>query len=833
MQYNGLTSAQAEAARSKGENRLQEEKKAGIAGLFFSQFKDMMILILAVATLVSAWMGETAEAITIIAIVLLNAVMGFLQEYKTEKTLEALRSMTAPSARLLRDGRQQLLPATEVVCGDVALLRAGDRVPADGVLLEAESLNVDESLLTGESDAVDKTEGQRICMGTMVCGGTAVMRVDAVGMQTEMGRIASIMQNTHQEKTPLQKRLQQLGKVVAVGCIVICMGVSFIGWLQGDFLLETLLSGISLAVAAIPEGMPAIVTVVLALSVGRILKKGAIIRRLPAVETLGCAGVICSDKTGTITQNRMTLNSFYCNGELMEKGGLRKSGDPALNRLLRCMVLCNDAQLQRENGKYRIQGTATEAALLQAALENGRTAEEVQRSFRRTSAEPFDSTKKRMSVVVQKGTEESLFLCKGAPDILLRLCTRIVDKGAVRNLTPDDRRRITAAIQSMAQQGCRVLAFAENECAQHGENGMILLGMASLYDPPKPQVEDAVRRCRQAGMRPVMITGDHPQTARAIAEKVGIWQKGDRVVTGEELDGMPDAALEKECMGISVYARVTPGHKLRIVKAYQQRGQVVAMTGDGVNDAPAIKQADIGIAMNSGTDVTKQAAEVILLDDNFATIVSTVEEGRVIYQNIRHFIRYLLTGNLGEVLSMLFSMLLGLPMALSPIQILMVNLLTDGLPAIALGMEKPTPDILRKPPRPKNEKLFAGGLLRIILVRGLFLGIATAGTYYAVWRMSASLDVAQSAAFITLVLAQMVHIFECRGRNFSLRGNPILLAAAGTSIGVTLLSVYLPAAQKIFGTVFVGGLDLLPILIGILIGPLGTALLRWIKRVFS
>ena len=560
-----------------------------------------MILILAIATVISAVMGDTAEAVAIITIVLLNAVMGFLQEYKTEKTLSALQDMTAPTAVLIRDGRRQTLPADRVVCGDVAVLRAGDRIPADGILLEAERLTVDGSLLTGESVPQDKQKDGRVHMGTMVCSGTAVMRVDAVGMATEMGKIASLLDASEREKTPLQQRLQQLGKVVAIACLIICIGVSLLGWARGEPLLDMLLAGISLAVAAIPEGMPAIVTIVLALSVGRILKKGAIIRRLPAVETLGCAGVICSDKTGTITQNRMSVCEIVCpgvgwtvRGDALEGSGgiylgsrrVNAAGEAQLTRLLRCAVLCSDAQITQEKKQLKGQGSAMEVALLALAWRCGITAEKLAGRYRRVREEPFDSKRKRMSVTVRDAEGERL-LCKGAPDVLLRLCDRTAGKDGVRPLDAAARRQIGGQLQRMADGGCRVLAFAENDNAAAGESGMIFLGLAALQDPPKPQVENAVRRCRRAGIKPVMITGDHPRTARAVAAQVGIFRPGDAILTGEELERLSDEELAAVCMKTSVYARVTPQHKLRIVRAYQACGQVAAMTGDAVMSGAA------------------------------------------------------------------------------------------------------------------------------------------------------------------------------------------------------------------------------------------------------
>jgi len=505
--------------------------------------------------------------------------------------------------------------------------------------------------------------------------------------------------------------------------------------------------------------------------------------------------------------------------------------------LLRCAVLCADTAVTLEKGEPRAQGNPTEAALLIPAWLEGINGERLSVRFRRTGVQPFDSEKKYMTVTVS-GEKETLLLCKGAPDVLLARCDRwLADSGEIP-LTAAQRLSVSKELYEMAQDGLRVIALAEKRLAEQSaqENGlsygMTLLGFAALQDPPKPQVKAAVSRCKRAGVKPVMITGDHPRTAQAIAEQVGIWRPGDQLLTGDRLEKMTDEQLKEVCMRTSVYARVTPQHKLRIVQAYQGCGMVTAMTGDGVNDAPAIKQADIGVAMNSGADVTKQAAEVILLDDNFATVVATVEEGRVIYQNIRRFVRYLLTGNLGEVLSMFFSMLLGLPMALVPIQILMVNLLTDGLPAIALGIEPPDDDIMQRPPRPRTQSIFAEGLLKVILLRGVLLGISTAAVYEAVWLMGGGLSVAGSAAFLTLVIAQMVHIMECRSHPFSLSGNPALLCAVGVSIGITLISVYLPVAQTVFHTVAVRGIYLLPTLAGIWLGPVLTAVLHRLRRAF-
>ncbi|MDD3428777.1 MAG: cation-translocating P-type ATPase [Oscillospiraceae bacterium] len=842
----GLTPQQAQKLlEENGENVLESGESTHIAAMFFSQFKDLMIIILAVATLLSVLMGEGREAITIIAIVLLNAFMGFIQEYRTEKTLSALKAMSAPNAQVIRGGVHQSVPAAHLVVGDAILIEAGDRVPADAQLINASNLQIDEAILTGESVPVAKSEGTTIMMGTTVAAGHGTAVVTATAMATEMGKIAGLLKNAEEEKTPLQIKLQQLGKFVAIACIVICLAVSGIGYLQGESFLNMLLTGISLAVAAIPEGMPAIVTIVLALSVGRILKKGAIIRRLHAVETLGCAGVICTDKTGTITENKMTVKEIYCGGHHLSVSGdgyrvggtfsengryFTPRGNELFSRLCSCAVLCSTAQITKEGDMYRPNGDPTEVALLVAAAKAGFEQNVLQKKWQLIEDFPFDSQRKLMSVHMKSRSGPVLFV-KGAPDVLLKRCTSIAAPGGSRPLTARDKEDLTFICKTMAANALRVLGFAESSTPSSGENNLIFLGFMGMIDPPRAEVASAVRRCRRAGIKPVMITGDHADTAAAIAKQTGILRLGDRIITGDELEEMTDATLAARCMSTAVYARVSPTHKLRIVKAYKAAGQIVAMTGDGVNDAPAVKEADIGVAMGiSGTDVTKEASAVIILDDNFATIVSAVEEGRIIYQNIRRFIRYLLTGNLGEVSSMLFAMLMGLPMALVPIQILMVNLLTDGLPAIALGMEPPAGDIMNRPPRPKNQGLFAEGLMTMILVRGFLLGVAISGTYWLVLQMGASLIVARSAAFLSMVLSQMIHIFECRGNGLHFSDNWCLFFATLASVAITLATVYVPFLQPIFCTEAVTGSFLIPVIGGMLLGPVATSVLRAFKH---
>ena len=846
MNTQGLTSAQAAARLSQvGENRLAAKRQASVAAMFFSQFKDVMILILAAATLISVLMGQGAEAVTIIAIVLLNAVMGFLQEYRTEQTLEALKELSAPTARVRRDGAEKTVSARTVVPGDVLLLEAGDKIAADAKLQSAAALQCNEAMLTGESVPAGKKAGDTVFMGCIVTAGKAEAVVTVTGMATEMGKIAGMMDEASESPTPLQEKLKQLGRFVAAACVVICLAVGLLGFLQGGDLLEMLLTGVSLAVAAIPEGLPAIVTITLALSVGRILRRGAVIRRLHAVETLGCASVICTDKTGTITQNKMTVkriwtpgvqyavsgDGYAVRGEVTRAGRAVTAGtQPGLARLCTAAVLCAGASIVQKRGVYEVKGDPTEAAVLIAARKAGVEKRALARTHTVTAEQPFDSERKRMSVTVRTPAGPVLY-CKGAPDVLLGLCTHIAAPAGVRAMTAADRRAISAQAAEMARSALRVLAFAESATPQKGEKGLCFTGLVGMMDPPRPEVRPAVKKCLAAGIRPVMITGDSPETARAIAQSVGIARAADAAVTGAQLDAMTDAQLAGACKTARVFARVSPAHKLRIVRAFKRAGNITAMTGDGVNDAPAVKEADIGVAMGiSGTDVTKEASAVVILDDNFATIVAAVEEGRVIYQNIRRFIRYLLTSNLGEVLGMLFGMLMHLPVMLAPIQILLVNLFTDGLPAIALGMEPPAKDIMARPPRPRAEGLFAHGLALTIAVRGAMLGLASAGAYTAALYMGESLTEARSACFLTIVLSQMLHIFECRGKGLHFGGNRALMAAVSASVLCAILCVYVPVLQPVFGTQAVWGRALWAVGGAVVAGPVLTAAARRVKR---
>ncbi|GKH47612.1 cation-translocating P-type ATPase [Anaerotruncus massiliensis (ex Togo et al. 2019)] len=843
--YQGLTGRQAEKLLAEhGENRIRAGKKAGMLKIFAGQFRDAMIMILLAATVVSALMGEYTEALTIVAIVFINALLGFFQEYRTERTLEKLGELSAPWAVVVRDGQARSIPASEVVPQDIFCLKAGDRVPADGCILGGGGILCDESMLSGESAGVEKSPAadpaaaakkNLVYMGTLVTQGKAICRASATGADTEMGKIADMLGGIEAQPTPLQKRLAQMGKVIGVACLVICGVVAVTGILRGEDPFNMLLTGISLAVAAIPEGLPAVVTIALALSVGRMVKRGALIRRLHAVETLGCANVICSDKTGTLTENRMTVKAvqtldcrlevsgagnestgqFTLNGRVVEPCDF-----PSAAMLLDVALLCNNASVtpKREGlrglvglsrgGELEVFGEPTEAALLVMAAKAGLYRES--RPYEVEGEIPFDSTRKMMSVIVRREDGRRFLFTKGAPDILQKRCTRCATKSGIVPLTPELRRQIAAQNEAMAGRALRVLGFAYREASSpddRGEQGLIFAGLAGMLDPPRKEAYGAVAKCREAGIRPVMITGDHAVTAKAVAAELSIYQPGDRVVTGSELDGMSDEALAREIKRISVFARVTPAHKLRIVRALKKQGNVVAMTGDGVNDAPAVKEADIGVSMGvTGTDVTKEASSVILMDDNFATLVSAVEEGRVIYRNIRKFIRYLFSCNIGEVVTMFFAMLMGMPVPLLPIQILLVNLATDGLPAIALGLEPPDKDVMREKPRRADESVFSNGLGFTIVIRGLLIGICTLGVFTSLIRSCGDLHTARTGALLALVMMQLIHVFECKSETKSIFAiNPFnnlkLVGAVLSSAVIMYFAIYNPLLAPMFRAV--------------------------------
>lgn len=772
----GLSAAEAAKRLERhGANVLAEKKKKTNLQRFLDQFKDAMILILIAAAIVSFVVacvegnpGEFFEPALILLIVILNAVMGVLQESKAEKALDALKGMSAPHARVLRGGTEQIIDAAALVPGDIIRLEAGDFVPADARLLQSAGLKSEESALTGESVpaekdaqvpvAADAALGDRVNMvfsGCSVTYGTATAVVTATGMQTEMGKIAGLLSGEAETQTPLQKKLASLGKSLGFVALGACAIIFVVGLLNGIDVLEIFMTAVSLAVSAIPEGLPAIVTIVLSIGVQRMVKKNAIIRRLPAVETLGSASVICSDKTGTLTQNRMTLQKAYLDGA----AAVIDSGDAAARTLVRTAALCCDGAVTFEpDGTVTHIGDPTETAIVFAAHQFGDIKDALQAGFPRVAELPFDSDRKRMSVVVEHDGRR-LAIVKGAFDGIAPLCAA------------GDTERARQVNDEMSRSALRVLAVAVREIGELPEplepetleTGLTFLGLVGMIDPPREEARDAVAVCREAGIRPVMITGDHVVTASAIAKNLGILKDGDRAITGAELDAMSETELDNAVEDISVYARVSPENKIRIVKAWQKKEKVVAMTGDGVNDAPALKAADIGCAMGiTGTDVAKGAADITLTDDNFATIVDAVREGRGIYANIRKVVGFLLGTNIGEVVAVFVAMLIWHRSPLLSMQLLWINLVTDSLPAIALGMEDVEPGIMQQKPKPKNEGIFAHGLGVRVVLQGLMFGVLSLAAFWIGWQSTGDVAGGQTLAFMVLALSQVVQAFNMR-----------------------------------------------------------------------
>lgn len=830
--YHGLKSHEVGARLEKyGHNQLQQTREISPWQIFIAQFLDFMVLVLLGAAIVSGFLGERLDAITIIAIVILNAILGFIQEYRAEKSLEALKELSAPQASVIRDGKLQRIPAKLVVPGDIMVLESGDRVAADGRLLEAVDLEVNEATLTGESLAVSKhaavirdphaglgDQKNMVFAGTVVSSGRGKAVVTATGMNTEIGKIAGMISSVDEEETPLQKRLDQLGRVLVVICLGVCASVATLGILRGEPPRQMFLSAVSLAVAAIPEGLPAIVTIALAIGVQRMIRRNAIIRKLPAVETLGCATVICSDKTGTLTQNKLSVTRLWTpvNEYHMEnppQDAANNGGD--LAQLLEIGALCNNAQLEGGGrGQRKVIGDPTEGALLMAAEAAGVNLSELSRDFRRLAEIPFSSERKRMGVWIQDKEGRIRLYVKGASDVILDRCSRVMTKYGIQPMNAAMKEMIRNRVEAWGADALRVLAFAwkESDREEIGaakkidpEKDLIFQGLMGMTDPPRPESQSAVAKCRQAGIQVKMITGDYPRTAAAIGKMIGLSRPNGKLITGQELDRMTDEQLAKVIGDIDIFARVAPHHKLRVVKALKCKGEIVAMTGDGVNDAPAIKEADIGVAMGiSGTDVSKEASAMVIADDNFATIVAAVEEGRMIYDNIRKFIRYLLSCNIGEILTMFGGILMGLPVPLLPLQILWINLVTDGLPAIALGMEPAEPGIMKRRPRPSNEGIFGRGLGKKIIFQGVMIGIATL-TIFTLKLQSGDVALARTAAFNALVFSQLLFVFRCRSEYRSIfqinfLGNPYLVGAVLISTTMQLMATYLPVLQPIFNT---------------------------------
>lgn len=820
----GLSTQEAQERLAKyGENKLTEKKKKTNLQRFLDQFKDAMIIILLVAAAVSfgvACFGhdpmEFFEPALILLIVVLNAVLGMMQESKAEKALDALKNLSAPHARVLRDGKEQVIDASQLVPGDIIRLEAGDFIPADVRLLKSVSLKSEEAALTGESVPAEKDAGQEIpenaplgdranmvFSGCSITYGTATAVVTGTGMRTEMGKIAGLLEGEAETQTPLQQKLAQLGKYLGFLALAACAVIFAVGLFNGIPVLEIFMTSVSLAVSAIPEGLPAIVTIVLAIGIQRMVKKNALIRRLPAVETLGSASVICSDKTGTLTQNRMTLTKVWVEGEPALEA-VSSQNSQAARKLLQYGALCCDGSVTfGEDGSEQHIGDPTETAILVAAHKNGMEQGALEKAAPRLAELPFDSDRKLMTTV-NRIDGQLVAIVKGAFDMMAARCVS-GDLSAAQEKN-----------EEMSRQALRVLAVGykpleevpEELTSDTLETGLTLLGLVGMIDPPRPEAKAAVATCRQAGIKPVMITGDHVVTASAIARELGILEEGDRAITGAQLDDMTDQELDKEVARISVYARVSPENKIRIVKAWQRQGQVVSMTGDGVNDAPALKAADIGCAMGiTGTDVAKGAADMTLTDDNFATIVDAVREGRGIYANIRKVVGFLLGTNIGEVLTVFFAMILWHKTPLLSMQLLWINLVTDSLPAISLGMEAVEDDVMDQKPKPKDEGIFAHGLGVRVVLQGCMFALLTLTAFVLGERFGGSLEAGQTMAFLVLSLTQIVQAFNMRSEHSLFRIGPFTNRKLN---GAALISLALVAFVLVTPVRIAFGLVLLP-----------------------
>src|SRR3990172_6645619 len=834
----GLSSEEAKKLLYEyGPNELKEVKKKTPMGIFLDQFKDFMIMVLIAAAVIAGIMGEAADTVAIVVIVVVNSVIGFVQEYRAEKAMEALKQMAAPAAAVLRDGATVLIPTSSVVPGDIVLLEAGRVIPADLRILESAQLKIEEAALTGESVPVEKSIsplhdemiplGDRKNMaykGTMVSYGRGRGVAVATGMETELGRIAAMLMSEEEVKTPLQRRLSIVGRRLAIAAISICAIVFAVGIMRGEPPVLMFLTAVSLAVAAIPEALPAVVTISLALGARKMVKQNALIRRLPAVETLGSVTYICSDKTGTLTLNRMTVEEIYVDGKLVkgtvpdlrtESSGVVESGLSPEKSLMTAMALNNDAA-QDANGN--IIGDPTEVALYHAAEKAGFKKSVLEKTDARISEIPFDSDRKCMTTI-HKGPEaggqgagekfQYISFTKGAIEVLIEKSVNVLTSNGIETIDAEEINRIG---ERMAADGLRIIAIGmrmwegipENIAPEYVESGLTFLGLVGIMDPPREEVREAVAICKSAGIKPVMITGDHPITARAIARRLGIIDDVGEIITGSYLGRLPMEEFEKKVEDIRVYARVAPEQKLKIVKALQDKGQFVAMTGDGVNDAPALKRADIGVAMGiTGTDVAKEAAHMVLLDDNFATIVGAVREGRRIYDNIRKFFKYLLTSNSGEIWTLFLAPFLGLPIPLLPIHILWINLVTDGAPALSLTVEPAEGDVMKRKPRPTQEGLFAGGMWQHILWVGLLMAGIT--LFAQAWAITTGHGHWQTMVFTVLCLSQFGHVLAIRSEKESLfiqgifSNKPLLWAVLGAFI-LQMAVIYVPFLQPIFKT---------------------------------
>jgi len=863
----GITAAEAERRLAEhGHNELVEKPRPGFLAMLLGQFKDFLILILIAAAVISIVLGEYVDAGAIILIVILNAVVGVIQESKAEEALAALKKMAAPEARVVRDGATLTVPARELVPGDVVLLEAGNYVPADVRLIEAVNLRVEEASLTGESVPVEKKAdatvsgdaplGDRLTMaylGTMATFGRGRGLVVETGMRTQIGLIAAMIQEEEHEDTPLQKKLAQMGRWLGIAALAICAIVFLVGVIEGRDVLEMFMTAVSLAIAAVPEGLPAIVTICLALGMQEMIKRHALIRKLPAVETLGSATVICTDKTGTLTQNEMTAGRLWADRELLEvtgegyqpQGEVRKDDrraelrDSSVRLLLQAAMLASDAHLElAENGgegkRWRMVGDPPEGALVVAAAKAARPRQSVDAPYPRVAEIPFDSERKLMSTIhavpdpAKVPTKEAVHLgvptpyvlfVKGAPDELLKRCTRILVRGVAAPLSDTDRAEVLAANSSLASGALRVLGVAgrgldavpASPDSATLERELVFIGLVGMMDPARPEASPAVETAHQAGLRVIMVTGDYKETAAAIGRGIGLVEGGGTVLSGAEIDARDDAQLAEALERVNVFARVSPQHKVRVVDALKQHGHVVGLPGDGVIDAPALKRADIGIAMGiTGTDVTKQTADMVLTDDNFASIISAVEQGRIIFSNIRKFVFFLLSCNLAEIAVVFIGTLVGWPVPLAAIQLLWINLLTDGAPALALGMEKGEPDLMRQPPRPVKEPIVTGRMAGRILMQSAAITVATLFAFWYGLTMKGSEEWARTMCFVTLMCCELIRAYTNRSERASVFtigvfSNKYMQYAVFSSAALLLVALYMPfVSDRVFGSMPMG-----------------------------
>ncbi|HII93881.1 MAG TPA: calcium-transporting P-type ATPase, PMR1-type [Methanosarcina sp.] len=833
----GLSSGEAEKRLDKyGKNELKEEEKTSVVKLFLSQFKSFLIIILIAAALVSAFLGELVDAFVILFTVVLAGVLGFVQEYRAEESIKLLKSLTSPEALVLRDGKEGKVPSSLLVPGDILLLQAGDRIPADARLLEALSLKVDESSLTGESVPVEKSinifppetpqpdRKNMVYTGTSVTYGRGKAVITATGMSTAFGKLAGLLGEIERERTPLQEKLDQFGRWLGTATLIVVAFVAILGIIEGFDPFEMFLWGVALAVAAIPEALPAVVTVGLALGVRRMVKRHALVRKLPSVETLGSTNIICTDKTGTLTQNKMIVEKVYANGTLFTvtgegykptgdffRGGSPVSKDIHLHKLLVTGTLCNDAGLVEEEGTWDIIGDPTEGALVVAAAKGGLWKAVLEEKHERKGEVPFSSERKMMTTL--NTSEDGLYAhAKGAPEVILASCTKIFLEGHEEELTPERKQEILNIVNDLANQTLRVMGFAyrkvsENIQPEETEKDMVFSGLMGMRDPPREEVKVAIATCTSAGIRTIMITGDHKTTAFAIARELGIFREGDLVLTGTELEALGDREFDEIVEKVSVYARVYPEHKLKVVEALKKKGYIVAMTGDGVNDAPALKAADMGIAMGiTGTDVSKEASSMILTDDNFASIVSAVEEGRNILKNIKNFIAYGLTCHIGLVLIVLAGVLAWHTLPVIAVQILWINLITDGLPPMALSMEAPDRGLMKQKPTKAKEGLVSRKMLTASLGLGTLIAIQSLWVLYEALNNGVPLPKIQTLIFTLVVISLMFNAFNWRSERYSVFSlgiftNKSLIYAVVSTVLLQLAAIYVPIMQIAFQTV--------------------------------